>query len=45
MKPLLYLITITVILYLLTSYDGPGDADARGPARTVTTWPWETPNH
>ena len=30
-----------VLASRLPSLPGPGDADARGPARTVTAWPWE----
>jgi hypothetical protein len=29
------------IALINSAADEPGDADARGPARTVTSWPWE----
>lgn len=43
MRTALYLITILALLWLANHLTpGPGDADVRGPARAVTTWPWQT---
>jgi hypothetical protein len=42
MRTILYLAVILATLFIVQC--GPpliGDADARGPARTVTEWPWE----
>ena len=43
MKTLLYLAVILSALFIVQHCGPPliGDADARGPARTVTEWPWE----
>jgi hypothetical protein len=43
MKTALYLLVIIGALYVVQRCGPPliGDADARGPAHTVETWPWE----
>lgn len=42
MKTLIYLAVVIAALYgIERCCPGMGDADARGPARTVTSWPWE----
>lgn len=45
MKHLIYLVTVIAALYAVQRCGPPliGDADARGPAHTVTAWPWEKP--
>lgn len=45
-NPILRIVWLTVVVAALAIVNrcnpGPGDADVRGPAKTVAEWPWAT---